>query len=91
MTSGGDRDGLRAELVRVERAQPSVIFVDHADVLSDPDDRRALTELIDATAGPTARWSSPSATVRWSRTWCDAPYRYLTLGPVPDLIDASSH
>ena len=91
LTSGGDRDGLRAELARVERAQPSVIFVDHADVLSDPDDRHALTELIDATAGSDRALVIAVRDRALVEDVVRAPYRYLTLGPVPDLIDASSH
>ncbi len=38
---------LRRELAAVLRAKPAVIFVDHADLLTDHDDRAALASLLD--------------------------------------------
>ncbi len=86
----GDRGGLRAELRQVERHQPAVIMVDHADVLSDADDRAALVDLVRETAGSEQRALIIAAR---DRALIDdllpVPYRHLTLGPVPDLADSA--
>ncbi len=88
-TARGGR-GLRAELRQVEREQPAVIVVDHADVLADADDRAALTALVQETAGSDQR--AMIIAVR-DRALIDdllpVPYRHLTLGPVPDLVDSA--
>ncbi|MDN5763373.1 MAG: MMPL family transporter [Microlunatus sp.] len=83
------RGGLRTELRVAERRDPSVIFVDHADVLTDHDDRAALASLLDETAGSGSRAVVIAAR---DRALVDdlvrVPYRHLTLGPVPDLADS---
>jgi putative drug exporter of the RND superfamily len=86
----GHRGGLRAELRQLERDQPAVIMVDHADVLSDADDRAALVDLVRETAGSEQRALIIAAR---DRALIDdllpVPYRHLTLGPVPDLADSA--
>ncbi len=87
--TGAERtDGLRAELARVSRAKPSVIFVDHADALTDPDDRRALSELINTTVTSERALIIAVRDRALIEDAVNQPYRYLTLGPVPDLVDA---
>lgn len=89
-SAGGDRGGLRAELRQVERDQPAVIMVDHADVLVGADDRAALVDLVQQTAGSEQRAVIIAAR---DRALIDdllpVPYRHLTLGPVPDLVDSA--
>ena len=64
-------------------------MVDHADVLTDDDDRAALASLIEETAGSDSRALLIAAR---DRALIDdmirTPYRHLTLGPVPDLADS---
>jgi putative drug exporter of the RND superfamily len=85
----GLRDGLRTELAAVARGKPAVIFVDHADLLGTPDDRAALTELVDQVSGSER---ALVISVRDRASIEDAvhhPYRYLTLGPVSALVGAN--
>jgi RND superfamily putative drug exporter len=86
--STGETGGLRAELRRAERTRPAVIFVDHADVLSDLDDRRALTELINTTVRTERALIMAVRDRVLIEDSLNQPYRHLTLGPVPDLVDA---
>ncbi len=84
----GGTGGLGAELARVERGKPSVIFVDHADVLSAEADRRALTGLVDNTVGTDRALIIAVRDRAQIDDLINQPYRYLTLGPVADLVDA---
>jgi RND superfamily putative drug exporter len=81
--------GLRQDLRTAELRDPAVIMVDHADVLTDDDDRAALASLIEETAGSESRALLIAAR---DRALIDdlirTPYRHLTLGPVPDLADS---
>ncbi len=87
-TRRGPRGGLRAEIAAIQQADPAVIFVDHADVLSDVDDRAALASLVEETAGS----AHGLVIVARDRALVDdligVPYRHLTLGSMPDLADS---
>jgi RND superfamily putative drug exporter len=85
----GQGSGLRAELAAIRRAGPAVIFVDHADLLSRPDDQAALRDLVNRAAGSEfALLISVRDRASLEHAIAQQPYRYLTLGPVPDLVTA---
>ncbi|GAA3623098.1 MMPL family transporter [Microlunatus ginsengisoli] len=81
-------DGLRTELPAIQRRKPSVIFVDHADVLQRGEDTAALAELIDRTVADGRCVVLAARDRALIEDRINRPYRYLTLGPVPDLADA---
>ena len=65
-----------------------MIFVDHADLLGEIDDRRALSELINTTVRSERALIIAVRDRVLIEDAVNQPYRYLALGPVPDLIDA---
>ena len=81
--------GLRQDLRAAARRTPAVIMIDHADLLTDPDDRAALASLIEETTGSPEQALLIAAR---DRALLDdvirTPYRHLTLGPIPDLADS---
>jgi hypothetical protein len=81
---------LRAELRAVLAQRPSLIFVDHADLINTDADRGALASLLDeVTFGSEKR--AVVLAVQDHAVLADlipSTYSYLTLGPVADLTDA---
>ena len=77
-----------AELAVIDQEQPAVVFVDHADVLERRVDTDALTRLIERTVadGRAVVLTARDRVAVEDRI--DRPYRYLTLGALPDLADA---
>jgi len=47
VVDGADGGSLRAQLRSIERRHPAVVFVDHADAVTNMDDRVALASLLD--------------------------------------------
>ncbi|HEU5483526.1 MAG TPA: MMPL family transporter, partial [Microlunatus sp.] len=82
------RGGLREEIASVRRAGATVIFVDHADVLSEVDDRAALASLVDETAGTERGLVIATRDRALVEDVVGVSYRHLTLGAVPDLADS---
>ncbi|MFT4165715.1 MAG: MMPL family transporter [Microlunatus sp.] len=86
-TRRGPRGGLRSELAVARQAEPVVIFVDHADVISDVDDRAALASLVEETAGARHGLVIAARDRALVEDLIGVPYRHLTLGSIPDLAD----
>jgi RND superfamily putative drug exporter len=83
---------LREELRAVLAAKPQVIFVDHVDQLTAPEDRAALASLLDEVALSDADRAVVLA-CRDRESVADligVRYSYLHLGPVADLAETRS-
>jgi RND superfamily putative drug exporter len=87
-TRQGLRGGLRTEIAAARRAKAVVIFVDHADVLSEVDDRSALASLVEETSGSDRGLVIATRDRSLVDDLIGVSYRHLTLGTVPDLADS---
>ena len=87
-TRRGPRGGLRAEIAAVQRADPAVILIDHADVLSAVDDRAALASLVEETVDSGHGLVIAARDRALVDDLIGVPYRHLTLGSMPDLADS---
>lgn len=80
---------LGPELEAALRSGARLVVADHADVLARPDDRAALAGLVDRVVRGTDQALIIAARDRaLVEDLIGHPYRYLTLGPVPDLVDS---
>ena len=77
-----------AELALIDKAKPAVIFIDHADVLERGDDTAALAALIERTVADGRAVVLTARDRALVEDRINRPYRYLSLGAVPDLADA---
>jgi RND superfamily putative drug exporter len=77
-----------AELAVIDKAKPAVIFIDHADVLERGDDTAALAALIERTVADGRAVVLTARDRALVEDRINRPYRYLSLGAVPDLADA---
>ena len=87
-TRRGPKGGLRAEISSVQQGDSAVIFIDHADVVSEVDDRAALASLVEETVGSQHGLVITARDRALVEDLIGVSYRHLTLGAMPDLADS---
>ena len=76
---------LAAELRTVAKSKPALVFVDHAERLSRPEDRLALANLLDQPSGAVVLAATHREDVA---DLIATGYAYLTVGPAADRAPA---